>query len=153
MLYVFCFFFSSRRRHTRCALVTGVQTCALPILRYRLRAWEPPQFFHVEEYRENLPNGKLWPYSRPVKAGLRLFRNASSPSRPSGSTPAAAVSLPSRCICAPKAVTKLSSSSRLPRPRARVGPAARRRGLSTDESRAGEECWSTCRHRVAPEHY
>src|SRR3546814_19329301 len=28
----FCvFFFSSRRRHTRCALVTGVQTCALPI--------------------------------------------------------------------------------------------------------------------------
>src|SRR3546814_171119 len=31
--YVFMciFFFSSRRRHTRCALVTGVQTCALPI--------------------------------------------------------------------------------------------------------------------------
>src|SRR3546814_13277629 len=24
-------FFSSRRRHTRCALVTGFQTCALPI--------------------------------------------------------------------------------------------------------------------------
>src|SRR3546814_8174420 len=29
------FFFSSRRRHTRCALVTGVQTCALPIF------WHP----------------------------------------------------------------------------------------------------------------
>src|SRR3546814_7879122 len=29
------FFFSSRRRHTRCALVTGVQTCALPIYRRR----------------------------------------------------------------------------------------------------------------------
>src|SRR3546814_1989630 len=28
---VILFFFSSRRRHTRCALVTGVQTCALPI--------------------------------------------------------------------------------------------------------------------------
>src|SRR3546814_2689799 len=28
---VIVFFFSSRRRHTRCALVTGVQTCALPI--------------------------------------------------------------------------------------------------------------------------
>src|SRR3546814_7172075 len=28
---VLYFFFSSRRRHTRCALVTGVQTCALPI--------------------------------------------------------------------------------------------------------------------------
>src|SRR3546814_8926113 len=31
MFVVLCFFFSSRRRHTRCALVTGVQTCALPI--------------------------------------------------------------------------------------------------------------------------
>src|SRR3546814_8909337 len=31
LLYVVLFFFSSRRRHTRCALVTGVQTCALPI--------------------------------------------------------------------------------------------------------------------------
>src|SRR3546814_9751936 len=30
-IFVVCFFFSSRRRHTRCALVTGVQTCALPI--------------------------------------------------------------------------------------------------------------------------
>src|SRR3546814_8228176 len=29
----FYLFFSSRRRHTRCALVTGVQTCALPICR------------------------------------------------------------------------------------------------------------------------
>src|SRR3546814_9707660 len=29
------FFFSSRRRHTRCALVTGVQTCALPIWQFR----------------------------------------------------------------------------------------------------------------------
>src|SRR3546814_9606203 len=28
---MFGFLFSSRRRHTRCALVTGVQTCALPI--------------------------------------------------------------------------------------------------------------------------
>src|SRR3546814_3032500 len=31
MCLCFVFFFSSRRRHTRCALVTGVQTCALPI--------------------------------------------------------------------------------------------------------------------------
>src|SRR3546814_10062070 len=30
------FFLSSRRRHTRCALVTGVQTCALPILKNQL---------------------------------------------------------------------------------------------------------------------
>src|SRR3546814_2372903 len=31
MICMIYFFFSSRRRHTRCALVTGVQTCALPI--------------------------------------------------------------------------------------------------------------------------
>src|SRR3546814_1374524 len=30
-MFILYFFFSSRRRHTRCALVTGVQTCALPI--------------------------------------------------------------------------------------------------------------------------
>src|SRR3546814_3654051 len=41
-LYVF-FFFSSRRRHTRCALVTGVQTCALPI-----------SVLAVEHYTEHL---------------------------------------------------------------------------------------------------
>src|SRR3546814_4502983 len=35
------FFFSSRRRHTRCALVTGVQTCALPIF--------PPGKVHIGE--------------------------------------------------------------------------------------------------------
>src|SRR3546814_13272499 len=33
---IFVVFFSSRRRHTRCALVTGVQTCALPIWRMSL---------------------------------------------------------------------------------------------------------------------
>src|SRR3546814_20453856 len=31
LLLCLAFFFPSRRRHTRCALVTGVQTCALPI--------------------------------------------------------------------------------------------------------------------------
>src|SRR3546814_11534078 len=45
MLSVSCycvhfFFFSSRRRHTRCALVTGVQTCALPIF-FELVASDP----------------------------------------------------------------------------------------------------------------
>src|SRR3546814_3435302 len=34
---MYFFFFSSRRRHTRCALVTGVQTCALPI--FPARHW------------------------------------------------------------------------------------------------------------------
>src|SRR3546814_8796017 len=51
--------FSSRRRHTRCALVTGVQTCALPISPGALQL--PPgkrkhdEFFgDVETYRHEL---------------------------------------------------------------------------------------------------
>src|SRR3546814_8337698 len=43
MLFVLCiFFFSSIRRHTRCALVTGVQTCALPIYPVSLYLVVPP---------------------------------------------------------------------------------------------------------------
>src|SRR3546814_4815613 len=41
MIVFFCFFFSSRRRHTRCALVTGVQTCALPISDLRQKRMIP----------------------------------------------------------------------------------------------------------------
>src|SRR3546814_19142578 len=40
LCFCFSFFFSSRRRHTRCALVTGVQTCALPIS--ARRSWSGP---------------------------------------------------------------------------------------------------------------
>src|SRR3546814_916332 len=47
------FFFSSRRRHTRGALVTGVQTCALPICKipgyaraFDLRAGVPTMLIH-----------------------------------------------------------------------------------------------------------
>src|SRR3546814_9940921 len=42
VIVVVCFFFSSRRRHTRCALVTGVQTCALPIYQFRNRDTQCP---------------------------------------------------------------------------------------------------------------
>src|SRR3546814_10064510 len=43
MVYFCIFFFSSRRRHTRCALVTGVQTCALPISRGQcILLWTTP---------------------------------------------------------------------------------------------------------------
>src|SRR3546814_15715728 len=37
----FLLFFSIRRRHTRCALGTGVQTCALPISSCGRNEWEP----------------------------------------------------------------------------------------------------------------
>src|SRR3546814_9335678 len=44
----FFFFFSSRRRHTRCALVTGVQTCALPISRGTCGGRTPAQYQPVQ---------------------------------------------------------------------------------------------------------
>src|SRR3546814_6728880 len=50
-MLVLLFFFSSRRRHTRCALVTGVQTCALPIYRYRSRILETNSWSAGANYR------------------------------------------------------------------------------------------------------
>src|SRR3546814_1847933 len=54
------FFFSSRRRHTRCALVTGVQTCALPIScifvdHGLLREGEAEQVVSLFRERFNIP--------------------------------------------------------------------------------------------------
>src|SRR3546814_16188242 len=57
------FFFSSRRRHTRCALVTGVQTCALPIFpESALLHYGPYKaklaFDHIASLKDR-PDGKL----------------------------------------------------------------------------------------------
>src|SRR3546814_20868319 len=57
---MYCFFLSSRRRHTRCALVTGVQTCARPI--FRIAA---PGGTHLLIRRHAAPERALW-----VPAGL-----------------------------------------------------------------------------------
>src|SRR3546814_10089398 len=56
-IFYVCFFFSSRRRHTRCALVTGVQTCALPI-------WGEKVIAFIEKYCV-VPEGKL--VGKPLK--------------------------------------------------------------------------------------
>src|SRR3546814_4001955 len=56
------FVFSSRRRHTRCALVTGVQTCALPIFNNRRFADELAQVCRQEGV-------SLIPYS-PLAGGV-----------------------------------------------------------------------------------
>src|SRR3546814_6129854 len=62
-----CFFFSSRRRHTRCALVTGVQTCALPI---------SIVFDHDEGYRADASIESLAAL-RPLEGGVVTVGNAS----------------------------------------------------------------------------
>src|SRR3546814_6195997 len=49
------FFFSSRRRHTRCALVTGVQTCALPIFAFRVFRLERLGHARRDELRRARP--------------------------------------------------------------------------------------------------
>src|SRR3546814_10494118 len=58
VIYIVIFFFSSRRRHTRCALVTGVQTCALPI--YLSRAHLAQANLNGADLRKvNLSNANL----------------------------------------------------------------------------------------------
>src|SRR3546814_8052384 len=85
------FFFSSRRRHTRCALVTGVQTCALPISRRHSRQVSLPSprgrggngdfymAFHLASDRDGRESGfvkrftpSLWTvnFPRPMMAGV-----------------------------------------------------------------------------------
>src|SRR3546814_7405366 len=48
------FFFSSRRRHTRCALVTGVQTCALPICDYVFFEINDPKIQKILSEHKNI---------------------------------------------------------------------------------------------------
>src|SRR3546814_6900214 len=87
-----CFFFSSRRRHTRCALVTGVQTCALPIFLAAVTAciggavW-PPRDERVERldaamrtprFRQRTLGGCL---VRAARGGLLVCREPDAPAR------------------------------------------------------------------------
>src|SRR5881628_4271386 len=51
-LYLCVFFFSSRRRHTRCQSVTGVQTCALPISQPLLARMRAASTQTVEDHPE-----------------------------------------------------------------------------------------------------
>src|SRR3546814_10877907 len=75
------FFFSSRRRHTRCALVTGVQTCALPISAFASKP-APTLFFAAQLSPIQQPTANLAPdepardFSRAHTANRRSHRRA-----------------------------------------------------------------------------
>src|SRR3546814_15927854 len=61
MMVCLVFFFSSRRRHTRCSLVTGVQTCALPISPVAEVDWRPFAYFrnHIDIESLVVPRARL----------------------------------------------------------------------------------------------
>src|SRR3546814_5325449 len=82
--FIVIFFCSSRRRHTICALVTGVQTCALPISAGSLhdKARAGPSGFCAACFRQSdrlrscstgsgLPS-KGWPNTKPFSACCRV---------------------------------------------------------------------------------
>src|SRR3546814_954092 len=68
------FFFSSRRRHTRCALVTGVQTCALPIFLNKVDQLDDPELLELVELeiREELSKRDFDGDNIPIIAGSAL---------------------------------------------------------------------------------
>src|SRR3546814_1403970 len=75
MIVFHLFFFSSRRRHTRCALVTGVQTCALPIFAGFLDRATVYYYFGSKEelFRECLRSG----VEANIKQCVRIFEESS----------------------------------------------------------------------------
>src|SRR3546814_7283043 len=95
--FVFCFFFSSRRRQTRCALVTGVQTCALPIsANASIRVLLP----------EPGPPVMTWKSGRSAIARTFRFRveRALAPPLPERQHIASVVALNARCTIEQRAV-------------------------------------------------
>src|SRR3546814_1920425 len=123
--YVYClsyFFFSSRRRHTICALVTGVQTCALPIC--------SSVTMKRGAARPELASG-------PVSRALRTPSNSGKSSTHSSPQTSSSVSRQLGTV-----VCRCRGSG-FPRMDAR---------LRSEERRVGKECVSTCRSRWSPKH-
>src|SRR3546814_20721733 len=118
----FVFFFSSRRRHTRCALVTGVQTCALPISAPRQR-----------RARGSGQNGRVRGSSR---APLIAQHDGFGPRRFSDHVRSSSLAA---------ATLREEGSTIQPLE-------CQRRVSRSDERRVGNECVSTCRSRWAQYH-
>src|SRR3546814_14039701 len=109
------FLFSSRRRHTRCALVTVVQTCARPICGCRAQC----QAGHCHD-RQGFSG-----YTRCLAATVApASRYNTAPSAPLQSRPELAL-----------------GRSELPDVRARSGPHIGR----SEERSVGNECGSSCK--------
>src|SRR3546814_119856 len=98
-LFIF-FFFSSRRRHTRCALVTGVQTCALPISAAPLAEHEfvrgALQFEEQRLDRGIVRELLLLDHFGEALLGGQFFGHTHGFSSPDGGSPADGLASPSR---------------------------------------------------------
>src|SRR3546814_7649648 len=100
------FFFSSRRRHTICALVTGFQTCSLPISfpdRFLLESHRTLKWRYIEQRQQhpsNLPPSDRFPHvSDPPKAFHPFFQSSkiSDSSRSERHFPPSAATHPNPC--------------------------------------------------------
>src|SRR3546814_18116007 len=115
------FFFSSRRRHTRCALVTGVQTCALPI-----------------SLRRRCLGGARGGRLRLCRRGRSIRRDELMPVLP-------AQPRPFLSACAAGGVLLRAPPRPAPLRLPIFGD-----GLRSEELRVGDECVSTCISRWSP---
>src|SRR3546814_20014190 len=124
------FFFSSRRRHTRCALVTGVQTCALPIYlrhglaQYRHEVRQQIRAHRVDRAEAQLAGEFVVSFARELLNAPRLAQYALG----------------------------LLDDAHSHRPRSRFAPIALEQPTTerSDERRVGTECVSKCRSRWLP---
>src|SRR6184192_3506252 len=91
------FFFSSRRRHTICRLVTGVQTCALPISFIKLN-WRGMKDQNASSFLRRIERTRLSPHVCRSPAPWRNVVNGmrNSAYHPPESTDVATVQVPSQ---------------------------------------------------------
>src|SRR3546814_20506406 len=127
-VFTLVFFFSSRRRHTRCALVTGVQTCALPIF-----AGAMPTYLDDDGLL------RYWPNER-MEGSIELTAYVLSVTAANGF-----------------AIPEASKEKMVKALQAVVEGRLTRKGygpwdIRSEERRVGKECDSTCRSRWSPYH-
>src|SRR3546814_1257707 len=122
LFFFFLFFFSSRIRHTSCALVTGVQTCALPI-------WSGSPTVRT------VRSPRCWAsVSTPSPCSQTSTETASPRRRPRGAAHHQLGSRAGHHDLARVAAVELIEQER------------------SEERRVGKECVSTCTSRWSPDH-
>src|SRR3546814_12973100 len=149
-------FFSSRRRHTRCALVTGVQTCALPISASPGTGWQQRATCTSRLPTPTTVNAEVGAF-----AFLRGARTASSwPSVAAGAFAARSCSSSARDLVRPHVAQRDHHLQVLERGRVELLQRRRRVGLlqaqslefalRSEERRVGKEAGRTLNYRVVP---